>query len=127
MRPAARRARLFVRAGVPTELAHLRAACQQVIDGFRSPQLRVAPTLGDADLAIESQGCKHGLVNVLLVLMTLVHRGTIYRFGPLCARCRDPELCKRSGDELLHACQPWIHSALADSFDLLAGPDEEHL
>ena len=120
------RSRLFVTANVPAQVPDVRAACQRVIDGFRSPQLRIAPTLPEAaDFAIEYDGCQQGLVVVLLVLIPLGCPKASFRRGPLCARCSDPELCKDSGDELLHACQPWIRPLLAASIDVLTGPDME--
>ena len=121
-----KRSRLFVRANVPAQVPDVRAACQRVIDGLRSPQLRIAPTLPEAaDFAIEYDGCQQGLAVVLLVLIPLGCPRASFRRGPLCARCRDPELCKDSGDELLRDCQPWVHTVLAASVDFLTGPDAE--
>ena len=120
------RSRLFVTANVPAQVPDVRAACQRVIDGFRSPQLRIAPTLPEAaDFAIEYEGCQQGLAVFLLVLIPMAAPKANFRRGPLCPRCRNPRLCKNSGDEILSDCQPWVRILLAASVDFLTGPDAE--
>ena len=111
---AMRRSRLFVRVRDPSQLAQTRETCQRVIDGMGNAQLRITGTLPDADFAIEHDGCQHGLLYCLLALMPLVDPATNFRLGPLCARCREPELCKIKGTELLRSCEPWLYALLSD-------------